>query len=319
MNRPFLVIFMICFVCGCSHATGTKGSELGKRLADSFDIGVTLGTTGIGIEASASPSGLLRVRAGVDYTPRFNIPMRFNVASYRDGSLATTDFGRIQELVYEITGFNIDPTVQMDCHARMVNFKFLVDFTPLRNKHWYVTAGFYWGSSKVGSAINAREESPSLVSINIFNHMRDRILATDFIEEPIYGDMYLDPDAADKLKGKMNEFGRIGIHVGDYPDGKPYLMEPDEDGTVRADLFVNSFKPYLGLGYKTSVGRDKRINIGVDAGALFWGGTPRVVTHENVDLAGDVDNIAGKVGRYVSVAKGLKVYPVLNFRIAWHI
>ncbi|MDE5751435.1 MAG: hypothetical protein K2H88_02230, partial [Duncaniella sp.] len=121
------------------------------------------------------------------------------------------------------------------------------------------------------------------------------------------------------LKEKMEGYGRVGIHVGDHADGSPYMMEPDKDGTVKADMFVNSFKPYLGLGYVTSVGKDKRINIGVDGGVLFWGGTPSIRTHENVDLSDDVNNITGKVGDYVETAKSLKVYPVVNFRIAYRI
>ncbi len=310
------LIFACCLSMSAIRANDLKNSEqTGTRLADSFDLGITLGTTGVGVEVAATPVSFMRLRAGVDFMPRFNVPLYFNVDNYRDGAVAGTDFSKLQEMMKEISGFDVDRTVKMDCKAKMVNFKLLVDFFPLRNKHWYVTAGFYWGTSRIGSAVNAMEEMPSLVAIGMYNKMHDYVMRTDFIEQPVYDDIYLDPDVADRLKERMENYGRIGIHVGDYPDGRPYMMEPGSDATVKADLIVNSFKPYLGLGYLTSFG--SHINFGVDGGVLFWGGSPKVVTHENVDLTKDVDNIAGKVGSYVRVAKSMKVYPVLNFRIAY--
>lgn len=317
MKRTIITLFFACCLSVSGMCAGDMKNDLsaGARLADSFDLGITLGTTGVGLEVSAMPASFVRVRAGVDFMPRFNVPLRFNVDSYRDGALAGSDFSRLQEMMKELSGFDVDRTIKMDCKARMVDFKLLVDFFPLRNKHWYVTAGFYWGSSRIGSAVNAMEEMPSLVAIGMYNKMYDYVMTTDFIEKPVYDDIYLDPDVADRLKERMEGYGRIGIHVGDRPDGTPYMMEPGADATVKADLIVNSFKPYLGLGYLTSVSR--HFNIGVDGGVLFWGGTPRIVTHENVDLASDVDNIAGKVGTYVNVAKAMKVYPVVNFRIAY--
>ena len=48
---------------------------------------------------------------------------------------------------------------------------------------------------------------------------------------------------------------------------------------------------------------------------MFWGGTPKVVTHDGTDLVNDVDNVRGKVGDYVEIIKKFKVFPVLNLRI----
>ena len=328
MKKTIITSFLACWLSLSPTASKAAGESIEtsvrpstesftSRLARTVDLGLTLGTTGVGLEVSAMPTSFMRVRAGVDYMPRFNVPLKFGIDSYRDGALSGSDFSEIQQLMKQISGFDVDQTVRMNCKAKMVNFKLLVDFFPLRNKHWYATAGFYWGSKNIGSAINAMEEMPSLLAIGMFNQMHDWVLTTDFIETPIYEDVYLDPDVADRLKEKMEGYGRVGIHVGDHADGSPYMMEPDKDGTVKADMFVNSFKPYLGLGYVTSVGKDKRINIGVDGGVLFWGGTPSIRTHENVDLSDDVNNITGKVGDYVETAKSLKVYPVVNFRIAY--
>ena len=153
-----------------------------SSLGRTADLGLTLGSTGVGLEVSAMPTSFMRVRAGVDYMPRFNVPLRFGIDSYKDGGLSNTDFSEIQKLMKQISGFDVDQSVRMNCKAKMVNFKLLVDFFPLRNKHWYATAGFYWGSSNIGSAINAMEEMPSLLAIGMFNQFYDFVMTTDFIE-----------------------------------------------------------------------------------------------------------------------------------------
>ena len=97
-------------------------------------------------------------------------------------------------------------------------------------------------------------------------------------------------------------------------------MEPDENSTVKASVFVNSFKPYLGVGYGGRVSKkNDNIRIAFDCGVMFWGGTPQIITHDGTDLAKDVENIGGKVGDYVSFVKGLKVYPVMNLKILFRL
>ena len=110
------------------------------------------------------------------------------------------------------------------------------------------------------------------------------------------------------------------MHVGDYDDGTPYMMEPGDDGMVRAEVKANAFKPYFGLGYGGRLLRNNdRFHVAVDLGAMFWGGSPSIVTHEGVNLTNDVSNISGKVGDYVSLAKKFKVFPVLDVRFVYTI
>ena len=97
---------------------------------------------------------------------------------------------------------------------------------------------------------------------------------------------------------------------------EPYRMEPDNNCTVSATVKVNSFKPYLGFGYGGRLFKnDDRYNISFDAGLMFWGGTPDIITHDGTNLSKDVINIGGKVGDYVDLISGVKAYPVLNLRI----
>jgi hypothetical protein len=52
---------------------------------------------------------------------------------------------------------------------------------------------------------------------------------------------------------------------------------------------------------------------------MFWGGAPDVYTHDGTNLTRDVEDIYGKVGRYMDVASAMKVFPVLNARISYRI
>lgn len=102
-----------------------------------------------------------------------------------------------------------------------------------------------------------------------------------------------------------------------YSKGDPYMMVPDEKtGMVQAYIKTNRFKPYVGFGYGGPISKDKLTEISFDAGAMFWGGTPKMITHDGTDLTHDVENVSGKLGRYVRTAKFFKVFPVLEVRIS---
>ena len=50
-----------------------------------LDIGVSVGSTGLGLDLSTHVTDYLRVRAGVDFTPHIAFPMSFSLQSYSDG------------------------------------------------------------------------------------------------------------------------------------------------------------------------------------------------------------------------------------------
>ena len=97
-------------------------------------------------------------------------------------------------------------------------------------------------------------------------------------------------------------------------------MDPDENCMVKVDMKVNTFKPYLGIGYDGRMLKNEdRLKIGFDAGIMLWGGTPHLITHDGTDLIHDVEHIPGKVGNYVGIIKQFKVFPLLNLRLAYNI
>ena len=305
-----------------------------QNMFNHLDLGVTLGTTGIGLDAAMPVGDYVKLRTGFEVMPRFNYDMNFGVESF-DGTGTSIDqstFNRMADVLYGLTGFKVDQNVTMKGKPTMWNFKFMVDVYPFKNnKHWHFTAGFHWGPSKIAEAVNAQEDSPSLFAVGMYNHIYDVAYAdwvldipTPLIETETTGAVYMDPS----MEKTILSMGRMGIPIGKYShdmtdaqgnvhkQGETYYMLPNENSMVTVEARTNSFKPYLGVGYEGRLikGNDN-YKIGFDAGVMFWGGTPSIITHDGTDLVHDVEDINGKVGDYVKLIKGVKVFPVLNLRI----
>ena len=282
-----------------------------------LDLGITAGTTGVGIELATPINNMFRVRAGFSVVPQFDAKMNFGIQGRRkdeNGNWVTTKFESMANKFQDFTGLEINDNVDMLGTPNFYNGNILVDFFPIKNNAFHITAGIYIGSSKVASACNTIEDMASLLGVTMYNNMYEKVEAG----EPLYGDdIYLTPE----LEEKFLNNGRLGIHIGDkVGSGDPYMMEPDKNSTARANIFVNSFKPYLGVGYGGRISKNNNnIRIAVDGGLMFWGGTPEIITHDGTNLAKDVENIGGKVGDYVSFVKTLKVYPVLNLKISFRL
>lgn len=286
-----------------------------------LDAGITVGTTGLGLDLESPIGNMVRLRAGVEFMPRFTVPMHFSIEAFdENGQVTSTNYEKMREMLKDMTGYDVDYRMDMNSKATMVNFKLLVDVFPFRNKDWYVTAGFFLGSSEFARSENTQQEMSTLLSMNMYNRYYDFFVNERYLDEPLTGDYFLDPDRGDEMRDKFKSQGRLGVHVGDYKDGRgAYMMEAGSDGMVRCTVKVNRFKPYLGFGYNNVLKANPRFKIGFDAGLMFWGGTPRIVTHDGVNLSKDIDNIPGKVGDYVSTLAAFKVYPSINFRISYSI
>lgn len=312
---------------------GSTGNKDDKNILNHLDGSITLGTTGLGVDLAMPIGNRVQVRTGFSFFPHYEQTMHFGVEVGDDSDPAVQDekFNKLSQTLNEMFAFEVDRNVDMKGKPTMKNFKLLVDVFPFRNKHWHVTGGFYWGPSTVAKAENAAYDGTSLVSVSIYNNLYDRVQASyESIKKMMEGDP-TDPIPYIKINGqeffagedlynKFQSYGRMGVHLGDKKDGTPYIMEPDANNMVSCKIKVNSFRPYLGFGYGGKLSnRSDRNWISFDCGAMFWGGTPKVITHDGMNLATDVDNIDGKVGDYVKFFKGVKVFPVLELRLTHRI
>jgi len=327
------IVLAIIAACSLSSAQAQESKNLGTWMKDNkifqnLDLSVTAGTTGIGIDLASKIGDNVQLRAGYEFMPRFNMSIYFPVevggkpAKQYDanGNRIESTFDRLSNMLTDLTGFTVADEVEMIGKPTVNNFKFLVDVFPFRNKHWHFTAGFYWGPSQFAYAENSTSAMTSLLAVSMYNQIYDKCVN----DEPI---IEIDGDGTDKNPGmsiflteayrqKIVNYGRMGFHVGDNKaTGDSYIMEAGEDGMVKVRAKSNPFKPYLGFGYGGRLIKNRDDwKVSFDAGAMFWGGTPDLYTHDGTNLTNDVENISGKVGDWVDFIGGIKVYPVLSVR-----
>lgn len=272
-----------------------------------------------------------------------------------DGNRVETRFDRLSGLLKSMTGNDIDDNIEMVGTPSMYNAKLLIDLFPLKNKHFHITTGVYAGSKCFAIAKNSIHDMTSLMAVSMYNNMYYKILA----EEPLleyngmsaylpseftdrvaaYGlmsmplgefthdviakeDVLYDHNEIDDITGEViHAVGEVRVGRGEvlYHRGDTYNMLPDKDNTVTVKAKSWALKPYVGIGYGGSLTRNGRTQLSFDAGVMFWGGKPRMITHEGVDLVHDLTNIGGKVGDYVNLASKFPVYPVLEFRLSHRI
>lgn len=319
------------------------------------DVGITAGTLGVGLEVAAPLTNFMDVRTGFTYMPHFEAKMDFGIDVYnQDGTPNVSRRQKMLDMMKQVTGTEVDNEVDMIGEPRFNNFKFLLDIKPFRNKNWSFTAGFYIGGRNIAKAYNTTEDMPSLFAVSMFNHVWEVYKNSEpwYVLNDVT--VYVWPEIGERLNN-MGEMGiHVGnythdvlysenvynveyevidgvayepgtriVHAANDPNdplhraGDPYLMQPDEASMAKARIRVNSFRPYLGFGYGGRLSkRSDNYWVHLECGALFWGGTPQIITHDGTDLSKDVENISGKVGRYVDFFSAFKVFPVLNFRIS---
>lgn len=346
MKKLLKIIVLSCaFLPFSISAQQTSGSKSLMHKMDehnvlnSIELAANIGTTGLGLEVASPLTEWAKLRAGVDWMPPFTIPMTFSMGNYVDGKVSDK-FDKIQEMMYGISGMTIDQEIKMDSKPTMTTFRLLVDVYPFKtNKHWHFTAGFFLGGNSIGTSLNKMSEMPSLLALNMYDRKYQIVTADDFLDRvwddpnllaeligmPGLEGQYLDYDMAEQLQNKMRSLGQLGVHVGDHKvineetgeeELVPYLMMPDKDGTVSAKAKVNRFRPYVGFGYGGALSADGKWQVSFDAGVQFWGGAPKVTTHDGTVL-NDLVNLRGKVGTYMDLMKAIPVYPTIDFRISY--
>ena len=333
-------------------ASAASGFNLGSwmqknRVFQNLDISVTAGTPGIGIDVASKVGDYVQLRAGYEFMPRVNMSIYFPVEVGgqaarlydADGNRIESRFDKLSKALTEVTGFQVEDEVEMVGKPTINNFKFLVDVFPFRqNKHWHFTAGFYWGPSQFAYAENSVTAMTSLVSVGMYNSLYYHAINdlpiydnTSFITEEMrekfvsYGRMgfpigkfshdvygYYPQDVYGELGEVLHHAGEYGLL---YEEGETYRMEPGSDGMVKVRAKANSFKPYLGFGYGGRLIKNRDDwHVSFDAGAMFWGGTPALYTHDGINLTKDITDPRGKVGDWIDFLGGIKVYPVLSVR-----
>lgn len=273
-----------------------------------LDVALSLGTSGIGFDLGTPLCEWAQLRLG--YELMIPLTKKFSVPVYVGDN--NEDFYKMQAYMYDLTRYKITKFVGMEGDLTMNNLKLLVDFFPFANiKKLRVTVGFYYGSSQIAKIFTDGSAKPALSCISSFNKLYDTAKE---------GDKRLEMGLAGLYWGKFdrdvtNSDGEII-----YIKGDSYLMQPDDDNTITVPVKTNAFKPFLGVGYEFGLQKKKDDwKLAIDAGAMFWGGTPSMHTSDGVNITKDLTDIPGKKGDYIKKLKSLKVYPVIGVRLVRNI
>lgn len=241
---------------------GAQAQGSDRNCFNHLAVGVSVGTTGIGIDVATPICNYVQVRAGVDFVPniKFDTDLDIDAPS--------------------VAGYDIPNEIEVEGKVGFTNGKLLFDVYPFKKSSWHITAGAYFGSSKIIKAYNKQD-----------GLLRDLANYNNDVEA-----------------GLLPGMEKVGVELGDY------LLEPDDDGNVNAYIKTASFKPYLGLGYGRAVPK-KRLGFMFDLGVQFWG-TPKVYCNDHRLTEDDVD---GEDGGIMKTLSKIKVYPVINFRLCGRI
>ncbi|MBQ5871462.1 MAG: hypothetical protein IIW69_03500, partial [Bacteroidaceae bacterium] len=284
-----------------------------------MDVGVNVGTTGLGIDVGVNVGNYVRLRAGYNYMPRISMNTDFTVETSKGGignlidkidrieekfeehgiDMNSESFAEYKALFDKFSKVERKDYVTMALKPNLHQFKFMVDVMPFKNnKHWSFTAGFFVGPSTVGYAENLEKEVLMLEGVNAYNK-----IYMNYPEHGINGTWLQDwskgPDKEPWKDDPFYKHGLAGFCLGRFADGDMALMVPGEDASAKAEMVVSKVRPYVGFGYQTDLSRDRKWKLNVDAGVMFLCGSPSVY----------VDNVykfdAGEIrfdedGRYLS-------------------
>ena len=273
---------LICLAVAFMAMTSSN-AQTDKRIFNHLAIGLNVGTTGIGADIAVPCTKFVDIQAGFMIMPKisYSTAIHPNVSSF-----IKYDNTAVSQQITE--NLNLDE-IPIRGKLNMVNGKILINAYPIPKSSFHITVGAYFGKSDIIEVYNT---TPG--QLDVIDKANALIEEANSKFDGVEGYKHQDP---------------IGVKIGDY------LLEP-KDGNVSATLKTNGFKPYVGLGVGRAVPGRTRLNFKFDIGAMFWG-TPDVVDHNGESLM--KHDLDGKDGGAFRIISKVKVYPVLNFRLAGRI
>ena len=286
--KKLLVIFAFL---GMS-LTPASAQEEDQLIFNHFGIGISVGTTALGINVSTVLTPYFGLRAGVNLWPilklRSNLHLASRIQNWEPGDIAKY-VQELNEVLSEDEQVPMEMPEVMSMHIKpkLTAGHLLIDYYPFpHSSNFHLTTGFHLGTGTVIDIHNRHEGS--LIPVTLWNNAMEN------------------PDAQEVVE--RNNLQPIGLVLGDY------FIAPDENGNIDARIRVSGFRPYLGLGFGRAVPR-KRIGCQFDLGVQFWGSPKVMVNGEELKP----DKVGEEFDDVLSIVSRIKVFPVLSFRLVGRI
>ncbi|MDR3338843.1 MAG: hypothetical protein LBT25_01900 [Candidatus Symbiothrix sp.] len=140
-------VFVAIIIASCTLFCGSNLNAQG--LFENWAIGIESGTYGTGITVATSLSPLLKLRAGVDY---------LGVKYYTDFDVEPEGYVENNPSLNKI---DMSATVS-NPQLKFTNFKAILDYYPMQNGIFSISAGFYAGNSAINAGAKI-DNYPQLV------------------------------------------------------------------------------------------------------------------------------------------------------------
>lgn len=237
MNK--IIVTLIMLVSSLSMNAQRSDSLLFKN----FAVGISIGTTGFGLEAATSINRNIQLRAGIHSFYIGTVNMTLPVTN---GDI--NDYLDIKDPTF--TEATSKKKAELGLDIAMFTGSILADYFPRKDKSFHITAGVYLGNKNVLHFFNKNDGE-----LKFLNTANERIL--------LYNELY------------HTSFRDAGLNFGDY------TFTADKNGNIDAELRTWLVRPYLGVGWgrNVSMGKNRRINYNFDAGFQFWG-TPKCLLNK---------------------------------------
>lgn len=325
-----LILIAACMMPHTAQAQSSSDSKF------HLDVAGIFGSQKLGFELSTPLTKDITVRTGATFytssdDEKMSLPIQTgaydpSLTAEENQALSTSRFNKVNDFIQQFSSFNMDERVNMKRKQTHSNLHLIVDVTPFKNKHWFFSAGFYYGNSQVTEVTNLSNSMPTLMGMSIWNSVYQKVMAEqpvidhkgiyvylpyDF-EESIrneYGEMNMvagtykrdiiapedilwEYSAYDPITGEaLHEKGEVRYHKGDivHHQGDTYYLAPSNDNMFRQTQHVSKFKPYVGAGYRGRLTKDGRSQILVDLGVMYIG-TNNITFHDGMRLGKDVSS-----------------------------
>lgn len=298
--------------------TNANAQEAFKALGASIE----LGTTGVGVNLTTPVvTNHLFLSLGLNlpnYTYngdfKVNTDLNKNINQLNNGidqlkqNPATGSLPEVQALnKLDNSGFNDQVTLDASGKFKLTNFKIMLEYYPSASSSFHITAGAFIGAGDL-LEINGSADNRSWTLFQDGRKLNDQMIA---------------------LEKKYPNVPKHSIDNFDYTlsyniDGQTVFVDANKNA-ANAKIAINSFKPYVGIGFGRAIPMKHRLGFQFEIGCWFHG-KPKLeganVLDEdesavynmmyNVDSDKDIDDIAKTV-------KKISVYPQITFRLTGRI
>lgn len=225
-----------------------------------------------------------------------------SIIDFPDGNLKTID--RIE---------NVDK-VHTDIEAKLNfgNFKVMAEYYPTSKSFFHITAGFMIGNGEwmnVSADVERKAWNTYLKAIEQ-NKAIPTIKQGELTQgvKPPYPGFPMPVFPSRDIQPVEGLESAVKVNI--YND--TYILSPESDGHLETKLTIRKFKPYIGIGFGSSVPTKKRLGFQMEIGAYYQGKpafeSKNITTYDpNAFNNKDVDDI-------VDMLQYLRWYPQLSFR-----